>query len=317
MANVFCMPAIYDTVLSSIGCRPAKLASTFYAFYEALLVSGGSPFAVVFEKAERMLELDSEAFTSFVCLHRIVGEKTVSIVTVSQFPWDWFAQWTDGVAAAIHDVPRGVDARQEAIDMLAPHYSCDVGQTVDLVHSICRPMFGNAGQLAAMAVRVLHRTRQAKAIVSGECTDILNLNDYSSCPRELSIGEAYMLFSAFIASFNPPSYDVKLFGAASRKRRHRRRKETEQSVEESNLSDPLPRPVSLTRLLAIFYFIVPDPVPPAIHVHRFIDNLLDRSLMVYANRSNKSKFKVNAERHEIDELASGHRFDLKLYLKPQ
>lgn len=318
VANVFCMPAIYDTVLSSIGRRPAKLPSTFYAFHEALLGNSYSPFAVVFEKAERMLELDSEAFTNFVCLHRIVAEKTISIVTVSQFPWDWFAQWTDGVAAtAFPYAPCKVDFRQEAVAMLAPHYSCDIGQAVDLVHSICRPMLGSASQLAAMAARVLQRTKRAKSIVSGECTDILNLSDYSSCPRDLSIGETYTLFSAFIASFNPASYDVKLFGVESRKRKSRRRKEVELSVEDLNLSDLLPKPVSLTRLLAIFYFIVPDPVPPAIHVYRFIDSLLDRNLIAYANRSSKNKFKVNVERHEIDELASSHRFDLRLYLKPQ
>jgi len=76
---------------------------------------------------------------------------------------------------------------------------------------------------------------------------------------QLSLTSKYLLLSGFIASYNLPKYDLMIFGDNIKKRG---RKEGKKGSENEIVSVKSPKAFSSERLLAIFYFICQEAVPP-------------------------------------------------------
>jgi origin recognition complex subunit 5 len=148
----------------------------------------------------------------------------------------------------------------------------------------------------------------------------MNLADYTGNMIDLPQHQAFLVIAAYIASFNPLSHDVKVFGSEGSRRKRRRRvlKDSKlKSTTNLNLKDALPRPVDMQRLLAIYHFVVPDPVPSFTRIAEMVNSLIARKYLIYANKNNKHKLKVNVTREQVESLTKNVNCKLSMYLKEQ
>lgn len=303
------MSSIYDAIRDHLELESPKPPTSFAQFYSTLLTKAPSPESVVtiiFEEAEGMIDLDEEAFACFCRLHLTIPY--IKLVIVSKLPWEWLAPYSMGMTP---------------ISIRLPGTSIDIASTDDqvtiLVEKMCRPMLGSVGDLRAMTGRVKRRTCSMKEIIS-TCGDVMNLADYCGNVIELPPNQAYLLIAAYIASFNPLSHDVKTFGSEGIRRKRRRRvfKESKlKSASDLNTKDALPKPFDVQRLLAIYYFIVADPVPSYTHLTAMLDDLMGRKYLIRANKNSKNKLKINVTREQVELLSKHVNCKLEMYLKSQ
>lgn len=309
ISDAFDMGCIYDAIHHHMGIELPKAPTSFVQFYSALSTkktSSDSMTTIIFEEVEKMIDLDEEAFACFCRLNMTIP--CVKIVIVSKLPWEWLAPYSAGITP---------------ISLRLPKISIDVAATEDqatiLVEKMCRPMLRSLEDLQAMTSKIERRTTNLKEIVT-TCGDLMNLADYKGNTIELPPHQAYLVIAAYIASFNPLSHDVKVFGTEGSRRKRRRRALGEsklKSTTDLNLKDALPKPIDTQRLLAIYHFIVPDPVPSFTRITEMLNNLIAHKYLIYANKNNRNKLKVNVTREQVECLSKGVNCRLGMYLKDQ
>lgn len=309
ISDAFDMRSIYDAIHHHLGIELPKAPTSFAQFYSALLSKESSSdlmVTIIFEEAERMLDLDEAAFACFCRLSLTIPY--IKIVIVSKLSWDWLAPHSAGITP---------------ISLRLPKISIDGSgggdQVAVLVEKMCRPMLRSPEDLHAMTKKVKQRTANLKEIVT-TCGDLMNLADYTGNAIELPQHQAFLVIAAYIASFNPLSHDVKVFGSEGSRRKRRRRvlKDSKlKSTADLNLKDALPRPMDVQRLLAIYHFIVPDPVPSFTRITEMLNSLITRRYLIYANKNNKNKLKVNVTREQVEFLSRNVNCKLSMYLKDQ
>ena len=309
VSDAFDMSSIYDAIHHLMGIELLKVPTSFAQFHSALLnrmASSDLMMTVIFEEAEKMLDLDEEAFACFCRLNLTIP--FIKIVIVSKLSWEWLASHSGGITP---------------ISLRLPRITVDgVGrgdQVTVLVEKMCKPMLRSPEDLQAITNKVKQRTTNLKEIVT-TCGDLMNLADYTGNTIELPQHQAFLVIAAYIASFNPLSHDVKIFGSEGCRRKRRRRvlKESKlKSTADLNLKDSLPKPIDIQRLLAIYHFIVPDPVPSFTRITEMLNHLITRKYLIYANKNTKNKFKVNLTREQVELLTKNVNCKLSMYLKDQ
>lgn len=134
----------------------------------------------------------------------------------------------------------------------------------------------------------------------------------------LSHTECFLLLSSYIASHKPQKYDLRVFGTIKRRRGPRRTLRSgkiSKAVARDHRSPP--KAFTFERLLAIFYFITPSPVPPITDVYQCTIILERRGLLARASAEGVldcPKFRCTLPIDTMALIATKVDFDLVKYL---
>lgn len=152
---------------------------------------------------------------------------------------------------------------------------------------------------------------------------------FNSLVESMCKTEWFLLLASYMASHNPTKHDLVLFGGhgGKRKNRHYKRRQigegsTSTSTASGALEPVIPKLHPLDRLLAIFYWIVPDPVPgPLAHVHSKLAGLVQRGLLQKFStskgkkmRDGTTRYRCNLSPDQVSVVARLGNFDLAKYL---
>jgi hypothetical protein len=155
ISDAFDMGSIYDAIHHHLEIELPKAPTSFAQFYSPLLnklVSLDLMTTVIFEDAEKMLDLDEEAFACFCRLNLTIPY--LKIVIVSRLPWEWLAPHSAGITP---------------ISLRLPKISIDCtgggDRVVALVEKMCKPMLRSPEDLQAITDKVKQRTTNLKEIV--------------------------------------------------------------------------------------------------------------------------------------------------------
>ena len=136
---------------------------------------------------------------------------------------------------------------------------------------------------------------------------------------ELPYLSKYLLISAYLASYNPASTDVRVFAkraTAGKRRRKQRgpRKKTAAKVPQHLLG---PKAFPLDRLLAIFYSIIETRVEASSEVYTQIASLVTLRLLAQASNADNleaPKYKCLVALHDVQKVAATVQFELVKYV---
>lgn len=131
---------------------------------------------------------------------------------------------------------------------------------------------------------------------------------------DLPMYTKYLLIAAYLASFNSPKYDKRLYLKGSDKAK--KRAAIKHTAEKSVKQCLGPKAFSLNRLLAIFYAICDEPVNLTVNIYSQIASLIELRLMMHINSDNldEPKFKTTAPFSCVEDVGKNIKFDLKNYL---
>lgn len=160
--------------------------------------------------------------------------------------------------------------------------------------------------------RLYHASiKQISSIVNGETyREALQL-----LVSKLSVTERVILLASYIASHNPAKFDLRLFGNTGK--RARISKKIKQSKNTLKLNRIPPKTFPLDRMLAIFYFIVPSPVPKLKRVYDDITLLVNRGLLnriTVLSRLDVPKFKCTLPIDFVSPIGKAVNIDISKYL---
>ncbi|CDH52053.1 origin recognition complex subunit 5 [Lichtheimia corymbifera JMRC:FSU:9682] len=122
----------------------------------------------------------------------------------------------------------------------------------------------------------------------------------------------FLLIAAFLASYNPPRYDVRYFAKAGEARKRKKGGGT-RKAKVDNLGGKMrpqllgPKSFPVERMLAIFYSIIDDTLEDSIDIQTQITSLTTLRLLVRSNnleRLDGSRFKCNVSFQFIKAVAS-------------
>ncbi|KAI9311121.1 origin recognition complex subunit 5 C-terminus-domain-containing protein [Dichotomocladium elegans] len=132
----------------------------------------------------------------------------------------------------------------------------------------------------------------------------------------------FLLLASFLASYNPPRYDVRYFAKTAEARRKKKGGGTRKGKADNTggkmrtqLLGPKAFPVE--RMLAIFYSIIDDTLEDSIDIQMQITSLTTLRLLVRANnldRLDGARFKCNVSFEFIRAVAHSVRFEIDKYL---
>lgn len=122
--------------------------------------------------------------------------------------------------------------------------------------------------------------KQIAGILSGDSLRSLTQELISS----LTPPECILLVASYLCSHNPSKFDLRLFGSTKGRRRARLYNQKTQAGQRTKVSlralRSAGRAFSLDRLLAIAFFLVPEPVPSLHALYQAITGLVERRLLV-------------------------------------
>ncbi|XP_050422791.1 origin recognition complex subunit 5 isoform X2 [Adelges cooleyi] len=126
----------------------------------------------------------------------------------------------------------------------------------------------------------------------------------------------YFLIAAYIASFNLPKYDRRLFVKGSDKRK--KRFNTKNSKKTENTTSDLvgPKIFSLDRLLAIFYAIIDENTNMTANLLAQVNTLADLGLLVRLGdgKLDTPKYKCSVSYDCVNNIARTVKFNINKYL---
>ncbi|KAI9273739.1 origin recognition complex subunit 5-like protein [Sporodiniella umbellata] len=131
----------------------------------------------------------------------------------------------------------------------------------------------------------------------------------------------FLLISSYLASYNPPRFDVRYFAKSAEERRKKKGGGTRKRVD--NLGGKMrqqllgPKAFPVERMLAIFYSILDEPLEDTIDIQLQITSLTTLRLLVRTTSLDKldgSKYKCNVNFEFIRAIAQSVRFEVDKYL---
>lgn len=134
------------------------------------------------------------------------------------------------------------------------------------------------------------------------------------CAFDLPYYAKYFLIAAYLASYNSPKYDRRLF-----LKNHGKHKKRNVKIKmKENITNELlgPKPFSLDRLLAIFYAIMEEKASLTVNLMSQIASLVELRLLTKIGDSSieKPKYKCLVGLQCVDDVAKTLGFNLKKYL---
>lgn len=166
-----------------------------------------------------------------------------------------------------------------------------------------------------------------------EATEKLYLREMSSAEwteQQKVVGRAdfelpyytkFLLIASYLASYNPPRFDVRYFAKSAEERKKKKGGGTRKRVD--NLGGKMrqqllgPKTFPVERMLAIFYSILDEPLEDTIDIQLQITSLTTLRLLVRTTGLDKldgAKYKCNVNFEFIRALAQNVRFEVDKYL---
>lgn len=133
--------------------------------------------------------------------------------------------------------------------------------------------------------------------------------------------ERILLVASYLCSHNPSKFDLRLFGSASGRRRARLYNQKTQPGQRTKVSiralRSAGRAFGLDRLLAIAFFLVPEPVPPLHALNQAITGLVGKGLLARVtlrSRLDSPKYRCTLSIDMVSMLARSVSLDIGKYM---
>ena len=139
---------------------------------------------------------------------------------------------------------------------------------------------------------------------------------------ELPFYAKFLLIAAYLASYNPPRFDVRYFAKSAEERKKKKGGGTRKGRVDKlggKMRQQLlgPKTFPVERMLAIFYSILEDSLEDTIDIQLQITSLTTLRLLVRAtnmDRLDGAKYKCNVNFDFIRSIAKSVRFEIEHYL---
>lgn len=133
----------------------------------------------------------------------------------------------------------------------------------------------------------------------------------------------FLLIASFLASYNPPRFDIRYFAKTTNEERKKKKGGgTRKGVDKSGggkMRQQLlgPKAFPVERMLAIFYSIIDEPLEDTIDIQMQITSLTTLRLLVRStamDRLDGAKYKCNVNSDFIRAVSRSVRFEIEKYL---
>ncbi|KAI7872770.1 origin recognition complex subunit 5 C-terminus-domain-containing protein [Spinellus fusiger] len=148
--------------------------------------------------------------------------------------------------------------------------------------------------------------------------------DKGKCKGKGAKGEgAFLLLASYLASYNPPRFDIRYFAKVGEERRRKKGGGTRKSrvgpAEGGKMRPQLlgPKAFPVERMLAIFYSIIDDALEDSVNIQLQITSLTSLRLLLRAtsmDRLDSVKYKCNVSLELVRAVAKSVRFEIENYL---
>ncbi|KAK9325944.1 origin recognition complex subunit 5 C-terminus-domain-containing protein [Lipomyces orientalis] len=143
--------------------------------------------------------------------------------------------------------------------------------------------------------------------------------------HDMPIYSKYLLCAAYLASYNKPRYDIRLFSRIRESRRRIRKSTSHKAKDKINGRNLAPSPFEYERLLAIFQCIVPEKIDSATDIQIQFATLATLKLVTRAGSDSsggssmdilesRTKWRVNVSWDIILQIARDIKLQLENYL---
>ncbi|CAH1401549.1 unnamed protein product [Nezara viridula] len=317
-----------------------------------LLVSkNNEKFIIVLDGAEYLEELNANYFSAFCRLQEFVNCTNICVIFLSSLLPEKFNLHTSVIT--IHFPQYSKDELLEILKLTKPEdcshtfyenylnsalmiflrMTRDLNEMKFLVSNnfekYCEPVkkgLVNQDDVTLLWRNILpHFKESLKSIYSGLSTQSIerylydpNINEVIctkvSSVLDLPYYAKYFLISAYLASYNAPKHDRRLFMKNHGKQRKRL---TKQQVKEKMTLELLgPKAFPLDRLLAIFYAIMEEKASLTVNLMTQISTLVELKLLTRIGESNleRPKFKCLVGLQCVDTVARTLGLNIQKYL---
>lgn len=239
-----------------------------------------------------------------------------------------------GKVASEHDAaPESIERAQQTfwnryialvIDALSSYTGTDIRLIKEAAKRIwpqfIRPL--KEGQVQDASANFVTLYKKSQHLFSSEAAVLKNLVDSmdqsTGASSELPVQSKYLLCAAYLASYNPPRYDIRFFSRAKEARAKRRDTQRRKKLKINPRSLAAPA-FDLERMLAILHAIAPeDGFVSNIDVGVQIATLTTLKLIVRTSQfdplDSRTRWKVNASWQFVKALAAEIGLQLEDYL---
>ncbi|KAG0174200.1 Origin recognition complex subunit 5 [Apophysomyces sp. BC1021] len=197
---------------------------------------------------------------------------------------------------------------------------------------LAQPYFAEAtDKLYLREISSAEWTKQTQVLEEIEDTD-RNLDTFLKHTRargrvladfDLPYFTKFLLIASYLASYNPPRFDVRYFSKTAEQRKKKKGGGSRNSRVDSQGGGKMrqqllgPKAFPVERMLAIFYSIVEDSLEDTIDIQQQITSLTTLRLLVRAtnlDRLDAAKYKCNVSFDFIRGVAKTVRFEIENYL---
>lgn len=148
-------------------------------------------------------------------------------------------------------------------------------------------------------------------------------NKIGKAEIELPYYTKFLLIATYLASYNPPKFDVRYFAKINEERKKKKGGGTRKTGRVDKLGGKMrqqllgPKVFPVERMLAIFYSIIDEQIDDTIDIQLQITSLTTLRLLVRATSVDKldgAKYKSNVNFEFIKAVAKSVRFEIDRYL---
>lgn len=311
--------------------------------FEKFRVKGGGvePFLIRFpeytrEDTIKILQLD------FRPSHVTVGEEEDKDENDSEknmleevyLDADFYAEFLDLIYNIFCHNCKDINELRYTASLLFPLYIKPIREGLVQVHeksklfTYARPYFNAAtDKLYLREVSSAEWSKETKDLTTLEDKDVgLFLSSTSKVGRaelELPYYTKFLLISAYLASYNPPRFDVRYFAKASEERKKKKGGGTRKGSRVDKLGGKMrqqllgPKIFPVERMLAIFYSILDGQLKDTVDIQLQITSLTTLRLLVRStsiDRLDGAKYKCNVNFDFIKSVSATVRFEIDKYL---
>jgi len=148
-------------------------------------------------------------------------------------------------------------------------------------------------------------------VESLESMDRLNLK--GKADFELPYYSKYLMIASYLASYNPPQNDIRLFSSktsSTKQKNHSRSSKTAKATQLNSGARAFP----IDRMLAIFFSIVNENVTSTVIIYSQISSLVTLNLLTQVSATgniDNTKLKCNVSREFIESISKQLKFPLE------
>ncbi|XP_046454958.1 origin recognition complex subunit 5-like [Daphnia pulex] len=336
---------LYESVLEQLGSQERCDNANEFARYLKQL-GDTRPICIVLDKAERMRDLsDGMIIPTLTKIPEFTG-LNICIIFISEIPFEKFRCGTGSLDPIQIFFPQY--SKEEILDLLMkecrqPEHSSLYQTYLSMILGVFLVACRDFCELRYIAAQ--HWEAFMEPIHSGEIDKTQSVKLWrhlepklrsslnqvyvrgpDACgtqiglKMELPFFSKFLIIAAYLASYNPPRYDRRLFVKAKEGRK--KKDKGLKSLKKQKLHNAArlmgPKVFPIDRLMAIFYSIVEERVTPSLNIFVQISTLVSLKLITHTGSAamfqGVPKYRCNAGYDLVRSLARTVNFELGRYL---